>query len=35
MEIPHTAVHRLTRRLLEPAQDLLVLGVGLRHMVTQ
>jgi len=29
MDVPHTAVHRLTRRLLEPAQDLLVLGVGL------
>jgi uncharacterized membrane protein (DUF373 family) len=29
MAIPHTAVHRLTRHLLEPAQDLLVLGVGL------
>jgi uncharacterized membrane protein (DUF373 family) len=29
MAIPHTAVHRLTRRLLEPAQDLLVLGIGL------
>jgi uncharacterized membrane protein (DUF373 family) len=25
----HTAVHRLTRRFLEPAQDVLVLGLGL------
>ena len=24
---PHTAVHRLARRFLEPAQDLLVLGL--------
>jgi uncharacterized membrane protein (DUF373 family) len=26
---PHTHVHRLSRHLLEPAQDLLVLGIGL------
>ena len=25
----HTGVHRLTRHLLEPAQDVLVLGIGL------
>jgi uncharacterized membrane protein (DUF373 family) len=25
---PHTDVHRLSRRFLEPAQDLLVLGLG-------
>ena len=29
IEIPHTGVHRLTRHLLEPAQDLLVLAIGL------
>jgi uncharacterized membrane protein (DUF373 family) len=28
-DIPHTQVHRFARRLLEPAQDLLVLGIGL------
>ena len=27
--VPHTAVHRLARRFLEPAQDLLVLGIAL------
>ena len=27
--IPHTGVHRASRRFLEPAQDLLVLGLGL------
>jgi uncharacterized membrane protein (DUF373 family) len=27
--IPHTGVHRVSRRFLEPAQDLLVLGLGL------
>ena len=27
--IPHTHIHRLTRHLLEPAQDLLVLAIGL------
>jgi uncharacterized membrane protein (DUF373 family) len=27
--VPHTQVHRVARRLLEPAQDLLVLGIGL------
>src|SRR5207249_9420511 len=27
--IPHTGVHRMSRRFLEPAQDLLVLGLGL------
>src|SRR4051812_1070767 len=27
--IPHTAVHRLSRRSLEPAQDILVLALGL------
>jgi uncharacterized membrane protein (DUF373 family) len=27
--IPHTDVHRLARRFLEPAQDLLVLTIGL------
>ena len=26
---PHTAVHRLARRFLEPAQDLLVVGIGI------
>lgn len=28
-DVPHTQVHRVARRLLEPAQDLLVLGIGL------
>jgi uncharacterized membrane protein (DUF373 family) len=27
--IPHTAVHRVARRFLEPIQDILVLGIGL------
>jgi hypothetical protein len=27
--IPHTHVHRLTRHFLEPAQDILVLAIGL------
>jgi uncharacterized membrane protein (DUF373 family) len=27
--VPHTEVHRISRKLLEPAQDLLVLGIGL------
>ncbi|MCU1298318.1 MAG: hypothetical protein JWO91_2596, partial [Acidobacteriaceae bacterium] len=27
--IPHTQVHRLTRQFLEPAQDILVVGIGL------
>ena len=27
--IPHAHIHRLTRHLLEPAQDLLVLAIGL------
>jgi hypothetical protein len=27
--IPHTHVHRLTRQFLEPAQDVLVLAIGL------
>jgi uncharacterized membrane protein (DUF373 family) len=27
--IPHTHVHRLTRQFLEPAQDILVVGIGL------
>jgi len=26
---PHTGVHRVARRFLEPTQDLLVLGIGL------
>jgi uncharacterized membrane protein (DUF373 family) len=26
---PHTHVHKLSRHLLEPAQDLLVLGIGI------
>ena len=26
---PHTVVHRMARRFLEPVQDLLVLGIGL------
>src|SRR6266849_843861 len=26
---PHTGVHRVSRRFLEPAQDLLVVGLGL------
>jgi uncharacterized membrane protein (DUF373 family) len=29
LDIPHTQVHRLTRHLLEPAQDLLVVSIGL------
>lgn len=29
LEVRHTQVHRVARRLLEPAQDLLVLGIGL------
>jgi uncharacterized membrane protein (DUF373 family) len=29
LDVPHTQVHRIARRLLEPAQDLLVLGIGL------
>jgi uncharacterized membrane protein (DUF373 family) len=29
LRVPHTDVHRLFRRFLEPAQDLLVLGLGL------
>ena len=29
LETPHTHVHRVSRRLLEPAQDLIVLGIGL------
>ena len=29
LDIPHTQVHRITRQFLEPAQDLLVLGIGL------
>ena len=28
-DMPHTQVHRFTRKFLEPAQDLLVLGIGL------
>jgi uncharacterized membrane protein (DUF373 family) len=28
-DVPHTQVHRVARRLLEPAQDLLVLAIGL------
>lgn len=28
-QVPHTDVHRLSRHLLEPAQDVLVLGIGL------
>jgi uncharacterized membrane protein (DUF373 family) len=28
-EMPHTQEHRFTRQFLEPAQDLLVLGMGL------
>ncbi|MGZ4858044.1 MAG: phosphate-starvation-inducible PsiE family protein [Candidatus Angelobacter sp.] len=28
-DVPHTQVHRIARQLLEPAQDLLVLGIGL------
>ena len=27
--LPHTGVHRAARRFLEPAQDVLVLGIGL------
>ncbi len=27
--LPHTGVHRASRRFLEPAQDILVLGLGL------
>lgn len=29
LDVPHTQVHRIARRVLEPAQDLLVLGIGL------
>jgi uncharacterized membrane protein (DUF373 family) len=29
LDTPHTSVHRAARRFLEPAQDLLVLGIGL------
>ena len=29
VDVPHTGVHRISRRLLEPAQDILVLGLGL------
>jgi hypothetical protein len=29
LSIPHTAVHHVARRFLEPAQDLLVLGIAL------
>jgi uncharacterized membrane protein (DUF373 family) len=29
VSVPHTGVHRVARRFLEPAQDLLVLGIGL------
>ena len=29
LDVPHTHVHRMTRQFLEPAQDLLVLGIGL------
>jgi uncharacterized membrane protein (DUF373 family) len=29
VDAPHTRVHALTRRFLEPTQDLLVLGIGL------
>lgn len=29
IDVPHTSVHRLARRFLEPAQDLLVLAIGL------
>ena len=28
LDAPHTAVHRLARRFLEPIQDLLVLAIG-------
>jgi uncharacterized membrane protein (DUF373 family) len=27
--VPHTGIHRAARRFLEPAQDILVLGIGL------
>jgi uncharacterized membrane protein (DUF373 family) len=29
LSAPHTEIHRLSRRFLEPAQDLLMLGLGL------
>jgi len=29
VSVPHTHVHRLTRQFLEPAQDVLVLAIGL------
>jgi len=29
LDAPHTGVHRIFRRFLEPAQDVLVLGLGL------
>jgi len=29
LDAPHTSVHRLARRFLEPIQDLLVLAIGL------
>jgi uncharacterized membrane protein (DUF373 family) len=28
-DVPHTQVHRLTRQILEPAQDVLVVSIGL------
>ena len=28
MNTPHTLVHRVARRFLEPTQDVLVLGIG-------
>ena len=29
VDTPHTVVHRLSRRFIEPAQDILVLGLGI------
>ena len=29
LDVPHTQMHRLTRRFLEPAQDVLVVSIGL------
>jgi uncharacterized membrane protein (DUF373 family) len=29
LDVPHTSVHRAARRFLEPAQDLLVVGIGI------
>jgi len=33
IHVPHTSVHRLARRFLEPVQDILVLGIGIALFV--